>query len=166
MSFTTKAVANRFLHAVWREKTSVSQMKLQKLVYLAHGWHLGLYHKPLLNEPIEAWNFGPVVRSLYREFANFGQDAITRFATEFCDLGLIVPMLDDVFEDEGVEHVTKLIERIWEVYGEFTAIQLSNMTHEKGSPWDQCYKRNKGRRPVIIGDPIIQKYYENLADAA
>ncbi len=43
----------------------ITQLKLQKLMYIAQGIHLALYDAPLFKEEIEAWQHGPVVRELY-----------------------------------------------------------------------------------------------------
>ena len=51
-------------------------MKVQKLVYYAHGWHLGLADAPLIGELVEAWRWGPVIRSLYAALAEFGNQPI------------------------------------------------------------------------------------------
>ncbi len=40
-------------------------MKLHKLLYYAAGWHLGFTGEPLFDEDIEAWQYGPVVPSIY-----------------------------------------------------------------------------------------------------
>lgn len=47
------------------QKSPVSAVKFQKLIYYAQAWHLAWHSKPLFNEEIEAWNMGPVVPQLY-----------------------------------------------------------------------------------------------------
>ena len=44
----------------------ISNLKLQKLLYYAQGVTLALTGKPLFSDPIEAWQHGPVVPSVYR----------------------------------------------------------------------------------------------------
>ena len=58
--YTAQAIANFFL---WQEQ--ITQMKLHKLLYYAAGWHLGFTGEPLFDEDIEAWQYGPVVPSIY-----------------------------------------------------------------------------------------------------
>ena len=69
------AIANYFLERAEREP--ITQMKVQKLVYFAHGWHLGITQKPLINEQVEAWPYGPVIPSLYQDLKRWGADPIT-----------------------------------------------------------------------------------------
>ena len=40
----------------------ITTMQLLKLVYIAHGWMLGLYDKPLISDEVEAWQYGPFIR--------------------------------------------------------------------------------------------------------
>jgi uncharacterized phage-associated protein len=61
-------VAEYFLTLVDDEAgDSLSNLKLQKLVYYAQGFHLALTEKPLFDEAIEAWEHGPVVPGLYHK---------------------------------------------------------------------------------------------------
>jgi hypothetical protein len=45
-------------------KPGAVQMQVQKLVYIAHGWMLGLASEPLVDREPEAWERGPVFPSL------------------------------------------------------------------------------------------------------
>lgn len=55
-------------------------MHLQKLTYFAHGWYIAFNDQeqiqPLINEPFQAWEYGPVCSSIYHEFKGFGCNAI------------------------------------------------------------------------------------------
>ena len=51
----------------------VSNLKLQKLLYYVAATYLAKYEEPLFDEPIEKWQLGPVVPSVYREFKNAGR---------------------------------------------------------------------------------------------
>lgn len=58
-------VAKYFLILVDREAgDTITELKLQKLMYIAQGIHLALYDSPLFKEEIEAWQDGPVVPAL------------------------------------------------------------------------------------------------------
>ena len=81
MSHDPKAVANYFLDCAKEDGESLTLLKLVKLVYLAHGWHLGLTGDPLIKENVEAWRYGPVVPSIYHDLKIFGNNAITRYAS-------------------------------------------------------------------------------------
>jgi uncharacterized phage-associated protein len=60
---TCNEVADYFITIVGEScGEDLTHLKLQKLVYYAQGFHLGLFDKPLFEEPIEAWAHGPVVQ--------------------------------------------------------------------------------------------------------
>lgn len=55
----------------------VDNLKLQKLLYYSQAVHLVMHDgKPLFDESIEAWAYGPVVRSVYNRYKRNGFDAI------------------------------------------------------------------------------------------
>ena len=169
MAYSTKAVANYFLDLAEKEGELLTPMKLQKLVYFAHGWHLAIAGEPLLNEQVEAWQWGPVIRSLYHTFKEFGNQSISERAThlsvkrgaEFQFTGTTPSIDGESSNAEDVEWTKELLERVWDVYKEFTAIQLSKMTHEAGSPWDKIYRQHDGNPPKGTDIPaeIIQEYF-------
>src|ERR1700680_3484243 len=76
MPFSAAAVANEFLRLAHRDNKPITPLKMQKLVYFAHGWHLALTGRPLLSEPIQAWEYGPVIPTIYKEFSELVSDAI------------------------------------------------------------------------------------------
>jgi Uncharacterized phage-associated protein len=60
----------------------ISNLKLQKLLYYVQGFALAMYDKPLFDEDIEAWMYGPVVPCVYQEYKEFGSGAI-EFDSDF-----------------------------------------------------------------------------------
>ena len=81
MAYEAKAIANYFLEKAKAEGNSLTPMQVQKLVYFAHGWYLGLFGEPLIKESVQAWSYGPVIPSLYQEFKRFGNQGIDELAT-------------------------------------------------------------------------------------
>ena len=162
MFYDAKAIANYFIDKAREEGKPLSQMKLQKLVYYAHGWALGLTGQPLLNEQIQAWSFGPVIRSLYDEFREYGSGEIKRKAVEMRINPGRSP-LEDIFQEfepsiadypaAGPDNVRQLLDQIWKVYGGLTAFQLSNMTHAPDTPWDLVSKLYQGSIPKYTTIP-------------
>lgn len=168
MSYPPKAVANEFLQLAKAVRMPISPMKLQKLVYFAHGWLIGLKDRDLIDEPVEAWKFGPVIRSLYREFADCGNRPISQLSSDVVirERGVVdcvTPSLDD--QPTEAKMARSLTQRIWDVYGQFTAIQLSNLTHQEGTPWHRVYTENAGVLPDRIKIPreYLHDYFANMA---
>jgi len=153
MAHDTKAVANYFLELAKENGQTISPMKLLKLLYFAHGWYLAIAGKPLLNEAIEAWSYGPVVPSIYHEFKHFGNDSITTPAKD----AKLIEGKDKVF-------IRKLLQRVWDIYSPFSAVQLSRMTHQEGSPWSKTVETYKGSKNYFphnmeIEDDLIKEYF-------
>ncbi len=151
------AIANFFIQKSFDTGKEITPMKVVKLVYISHGWSLGIVDEPLINERISAWKFGPVVESVYHEFKRYGSNQITSLGTEFSGLKVITPCVD--------ETKYELLNRIWEVYGDMDGIELSSLTHQKGTPWDIVYNQpggSKGNSP-IPNDLIKQHYKDKIA---
>jgi uncharacterized phage-associated protein len=119
-------------------------MKLIKMTYLAQGWMLGLYGRPIIFEDVEAWKYGPVYRSVYREVA--GKSAVDK----------IVWFDGDKFDTQE----SHLLDQIVDIYGKMSGLQLSALTHTPGSPWDITY-RTRGQNSVIPQD-LMRSYYGEL----
>jgi uncharacterized phage-associated protein len=152
------AVANWFL-----EREPIDQMKLHKLVYFAHGWNLGLFDQALIDEEIEAWDYGPVVPSLYHEFKEFGSRPITEVATKYemtapGKVRIVTPHVD-----AADSQADALLRRIAEVYGRRSGPALSALTHLPDSPWTQIRQKYPGIRGVGIPNDLIRSYFREQA---
>jgi len=164
MPFSAKAVANEFLGLAFAEGKRVSPLKMQKLVYFAHGWHLAVTGRPLLNESIQAWKYGPVIPTLYREFKESGSDFIVSPAAVYKNGQWVVAKLDDEGTAQEVETAKKIIERVWQQYGSLSASELTTLTHTKGSPWERT--PDKDEFGAIIPDESIREYFVRQAKAS
>ena len=122
-------------------------MHLNKLVYFAHGWMLGLYSEPLIHEKVETWKYGPVIKSVYEEYQGFGREPVT---------DTTLPK-EDLFRQE----VSTLIRQVNEVYGHMDAFALSGVTHEYGSPWFIASLQFDS----TIDNKLIEGYFKELSRA-
>lgn len=158
MAYPAKAVANFFLET---SGYTISPMKLQKLLYFAHGWHLALTGEPLIQEGIEAWPYGPVIPSVYQEFKDFGNEPIQRPALD-------VDPYEDDFPYEPIisredSNTINLLQRVWEVYKHFSAVQLSNMTHAEGTPWSELAKAQPfPPRNTPIPNEVVRNHFAKM----
>jgi len=154
------AVANRFIEMSKRDSRPLTLMKLLKIVYFAHGWHLALWKQdPLIDDIIEAWKFGPVAPSIYHSFKEYGSSDITDFGREvdITRMEFVQPVL------EATATLEAFLSKIWEVYGPMTAFQLSELTHQRGTPWYKVWFDEKGceRKGAAIPDDLIYEYFKN-----
>ena len=68
MPHDARAVANRLLQLAEEDGNQLTVMQILKLVYFCHAWTLALYDRPLIEQPIEAWRYGPVIPDVYHSF--------------------------------------------------------------------------------------------------
>lgn len=166
MGYPSKAVANAFLDIAREHGATVTPLKLQKLVYIAHGWSLGLTAKPLVSdEHPEAWQYGPVFPNLYHEFKEFGKGPVTKRATEF-DLsgpGISFDLVEPKIPADD-SYTWALLRRVWDQYGKFGGIGLSELTHQSGTPWAQVWNQSHGIKNADIPDNLIMEHYKMLRD--
>ena len=175
MAYSAKAIANEFLGLANDPCAPIDPMKMQKLVYFAHGWCLALKDTPLVNEPIQAWRYGPVIRDLYNAFRDEGSGPITHPAYDFFfkqnengrSIVMREPRIVDQEQDSqiGNEFAKSLLSEIWKVYGKFSGVQLSNLTHEVGTPWDETWKATPSGNAVIT-DEVMTRYFKAQAKSA
>lgn len=151
--YSSFAVANYFIKKANDEgRRDLSPMKLQKLIYFAHGWYLGFKEEPLIDELVQAWYYGPVIESLYHKTKQYGNDHLNN----------TLPAEEDILEDED-EDVMELLNAVWDNYGNEDAITLANATHIKNSPWDKIYNapENKGLKGLVIDNKTIKEDFQN-----
>jgi uncharacterized phage-associated protein len=136
---TAHDIANVFIKLHDTDSGDVlTNLKLQKLVYYTQGFHLAIFGKPLFQENIVAWEHGPVVAELYHELKQFGSSEVT---------------LGDDINEEISEDQKDLIGEINQVYGQFSAWKLRDMTHEE-SPWQNTQSGN------IITEDLLIDYFK------
>lgn len=150
--YSVKAIANYFIDKGKADNDPLTPMKLLKLVYIANGWHLAYTDKPLFEDRVEAWKYGPVIPELYHEFKHYGHEPIQKHAQEPACLHTShrESSNSEVFTD--IEH---FLDAVWDEYKVHDAIYLSSLTHMSGTPWDIA---NRNGEPVIDNE-VIRDYY-------
>jgi uncharacterized phage-associated protein len=144
------AIANEFLRRR-ADSTWPPQMLIQKLAYIAHGWSLAITGQPLIAEPAEAWDNGPVYRSIWERIKEHWYNG------EHCTLVDPVTKLADTATLSDVER--QIIEHVWKKYRAKSAGELSRMTHELGTPWHKAYF-GRGRNAPLDNAEIKQHYID------
>ncbi|MGB8191041.1 MAG: type II toxin-antitoxin system antitoxin SocA domain-containing protein [Chitinophagaceae bacterium] len=151
---TPLSVANFFVAKSLDTGEELTLLKLIKLVYISHGWHLAVKDEDLLSEAVEAWKYGPVVPAVYHKFKSFANSQITSFADEEQGSKRYFPKIEN-------EETIALLETVWEKYKEYNGLQLSTLTHLKNSPWDKVFNapQNFGKKGLIIPNNLIKEHY-------
>ncbi len=136
-------IAKWFTCNVDDENNDLTLMKLQKLVYYAQAVALVLYDRTLYKEKIEAWPYGPMIQAVYDEYSRFGKGIIEK------------PSQGITLDSEAEEILNVVIEN----YGQFSAWQLSRMTHEE-APY--CKAWEKGAKAEIELTDIYNYYWHEF----
>lgn len=165
MANHSTAIANEFIRRAKKDGKQLTHMQLQKLVYIAHGWSLAVTGSPLTEDSPEAWDYGPVYPELWEALKMYGSAPVTR-PIQYMDFGR--GLFRDNPKDEVVAQLTTdentLIDRVYELYSDFRAFQLSAMTHEQDTPWHKLYVEEKTKGGVIKNDNIKSHFIEIAAE--
>lgn len=118
----------------------ISNLKLQKLLYYAQGTYLAMTENPLFCDEIVAWEHGPVVVSVYREYSQNGARGI-----EYVDS--LAPTESYSEEEEAI------LNEVYAYFGQYSAWKLRNMTHQE-TPWKTTARNG------VIAPAVIQAYFK------
>lgn len=137
-------VANYFLSLVNEDSgDTISNLKLQKLLYYAQGYHLAVFDKPLFPDRIMAWQHGPVVPNVYHHFKEYGNEAIPKPSLDLRDFN---------------KKTRDFLAEVYRVIGQFSAWKLRNMTHAE-PPWVEASVAGGG----VITQASLKAYFKTLA---
>lgn len=127
------------------EDDQITNLKLNKLLYYAQGVCLARTGRPLFSETIEAWEFGPVVPSIYHQYKCCGKNPIAMSE-------------DDVdyasFSSDELDAILDVIRE----FGQYTGAKLVSLSHRPDTPWSTA--RSEGS-PVISIDTIRNYFLNN-----
>lgn len=150
MSITTvDAIVDYFIYVANDTGSFISNLKLQKLVYYAQAWHLGIYDTPLFDDDFEAWVHGPVIPWLFHKYKEFGWK----------------PILKEVQKPEFPPQLEEFLEDITEVYFIREGLELEMMTTRE-DPWIYARKglaRDEPSHAIITKDSMRSYYKERAA---
>lgn len=143
-----RIVANRFLDLAREGGRPLTPMQLLKLVYIAHGWTLALLHRPLIQQRVEAWRYGPVIRDLYNATRSYGRGSVTT----------PIPVAHEPLRQDEND----MIQQVYTLYGDLDGIALSNITHMPNTPWADTYTPDEFG--TVIHNNVIAAHYRRLAE--
>jgi uncharacterized phage-associated protein len=157
MAYDVRAIANWVLDCADAEGRSLSNLSINKIVFFLHASYLARFERPLVSAKVEAWQYGPVFREVYREFKCFSNEKITARATridpsngqtEICTVSL--PSEDDTF-----------LRKILASYIQLSPSALVDLSHQTGGPWDSVWNYAGRANPSMkISDDIIMSWFK------
>lgn len=141
-----RVVSNHLIDTAAANGNTLTPMQVLKLVYISHGYRLGFNGVPLISNRIEAWKFGPVIPDLYHAIKAQRDKPVIKVSTNGLE-----PLTDGEAD---------FINSIYNAYENLDGIQLSNLTHQDGTPWQKVYEPNMSN--ILISDDMIQNHYASL----
>jgi uncharacterized phage-associated protein len=161
MEYDGRAVANFVLDACSEQQVEVSNLALQKLVYFCHVWTLIDRGEPLIKQRFEAWEYGPVLPYLYREFKAFDRSPIKGRATKIDPVTgnqVVVPYDFD-------RTITDILKKVVSFYGRLQPGDLVNLTHATGGPWYKVWNHSGSINPgmKIENSDIVTFYSKRVS---
>ncbi len=135
-------------------RATVTQVELQKLLYLAQMRHLGEYDRPMVASRFEAWEIGPVSRILYNELTHLGANPIPSTA---------VPGNRDVLDALNGTEKDVLDRTVRELSGK-DVVDLMRITHWEDGAWAKTY--NPKDWSIEIPESLMRQEYLDRMEIA
>lgn len=118
----------------------ISNLQLQKILYMADMNYIGQSNSRLIDEDFEAWDYGPVLPSLYHKCKAFGSKAI--------------PNIFWGAKDISGTSEAKMLDLAWEKLKSATPGQLVETTHAPDGAWVRLYGRAIRNAKISASDMI------------
>jgi len=140
-------VAQYLLDKANEANNPLTPMQLIKLVYLCHGWMIGLHGRSLISEDVEAWQYGPVISELYGKIKKYRSNPV-------------LESLCTIPEGEFDATECSVMDQVFTLYGSLSGPALSRLTHASNTPWSITWEY-AGKSAVISND-LIQDHFDKL----
>lgn len=140
--YAAKEIARYVIQYCQEKNYTISNLKLQKILYFLQAEFLVDTGMPCFREKIEAWDFGPVVPDVYHVYKIYGSASIPSDKSNTPQ----IPYRDRVRIDSIVDECAK-----------YAASTLVEITHSQ-TPWKQAY--SQGRNTEITNDCIMEFFQE------
>lgn len=133
----------------------MTNLRLQKLLYFAQGWHLARYGKPLFDDNLCAWQYGPVVPSIYHKYKSCGNSGITEKHS----------LLSSAFTQQEYD----LLLDVASEYDTLSTAELVRRSHASNAPWastqqsttipqNEIHAYFAGQHPLLSFDDLLDGY--------
>lgn len=138
--YDVNLIAKYIINRCSKTKKSISNLKLQKMLYFVQAEFLVATDEACFKDDIEAWTYGPVVPKIYFIYKIFG-------STNIPDQG------DDGFSVISSQDQDRL-NAIIDAAAKYSASTLVEITHRQ-SPWKNAYRR----ADKVIHKSEIKEYF-------
>ncbi len=153
-------MANLLLDRAALQAIPVSNLRLQKLLYFAHGRHLVVRNRPLLSGHFEAWKFGPVHPIVYAAFKDYGDAPISSRAKRMNPITGLAKPLPAVCDELAIQEIDAVLVSL----GRLSSGRLVELSHAPKGPW--AFVVNKASTSASVGmripDTIIRERFVQM----
>ena len=111
----------------------LDKLKAQKLLYYAQGYFLAILEKKIFNDPIEAWNYGPAVRTLHDNWKQIKGISLPKGVFKKARR-----LPEDI--TITVQEIKAFLRTVIDMFINFSGKDLIDKTHEE-APWREAYGR-------------------------
>ena len=163
MSYRAIDIARYIINHSIEKGHSITNLKLQKLLYYVQAKFLVDYDEECFEDEILNWNYGPVVESVYEIFKVNGRDFLS-FQDKYSEINYDEKTnnirIEELEYNDGFlkynEDAAK-IDSVIDAFGNYTPYQLVNRTHAE-EPWMNT------QRYSVISKTLIEEYFLNNKD--
>lgn len=118
----------------------ISNLQLQKIIYMADMNFVGQGNGRLVDEDFEAWDYGPVLPSLYHKCKAFGSKS--------------VPQVFWGHRDVSQTSEAAMLDKAWENLRSATPGQLVETTHSSLGAWVRRYVAGAKQIKILTQDMV------------
>ncbi len=139
----------------------MSHLKLQKLIYYAHAWHLVFTGEPLIDDQFEAWVHGPVSKTLWNKLKKLSI-LNNEIALDKQHHAEVIQRTENLLNQEQLD----IIKDVLDEYGKRSAYHLECLTHSE-DPWIRARRGLKEGEAgnSIISNRAIKRFYESRLES-
>lgn len=130
-------------------KVKCSHLKLKKLVYMCYVDYLCKYNEKLFTDKILAYQYGPIVETVYNKYKNSGKKILKNNIDREDEMLIFRSRI--LASRNGINKAFS-IDKTLEKYSNLTSSELVSLTHRENSPWTKSKE--------IITDDMIIKYHK------
>lgn len=141
MAYSALEIAKYVINHEHKEKRQITNLRLQKLLYFVQANVLVETGNPCFDDEMEAWDYGPVVPSVYTAYCRYHSRPIDNTDTFSISEGNVVKNINDVLD----------------YLGDTETFELVQITHSQ-TPWIEARQRGKG---AIISKASIKEFFES-----
>ena len=158
-------IARYVIYYCHQNSYSISNLKLQKLLYFIQAYFLIEKDEECFTDDIEAWDFGPVIPNVYHEYKMYGSTNIpNQKIYEELDIDTKTGKVDFVKKEINYDTIcyadTCLINSLLNRFGDCSSTYLTQVTINQ-KPWISAYVKNEHK---IISTDSIKNYFKNNND--